>query len=438
MRHIFSLLAMCLCIAMTLNFSMAHAQTNLAGNWHVQVENGHYGTLESLLLLEADGDIWLARTHSIALSISIDATDRINGLVSIGDGEPIPFETMLRPDGNFSTDIASGPFSGNWHFSKSEAASLERNYASLNGAMSAIMQQWFYDPRLLQDPAFVNFQAGFAEVVSNAQDDIDLVVGFQNVWDGALFSHFEILRPLNTMDGLLEEADEQAEDRPIARYEALNEDTALVTIDTFFGLAIEEQIDTVMNVAIQSEASNLIIDLRENPGGTTAAVPVGARLLQEPGVFGYFLGNSWWQQNDALPSLAELEARPFMNNRDRREMMGELVQTGLISARLEPKDPTFDGHVYVLISERSGSATEATVGMIKMADRATLVGETTAGRMLNSNFFPLPHDFTLRIPIADFYLSDGTRIDGIGVAPDVTVPDEDALNEALRLIDSRN
>ena len=405
--------------------SAATAQLPAEGTYTFTLSSAHYGTLQGQLSLEAS-DRGL-RAGNDQYAFTFDATG--TGTLTFADGRQHDAQLVNGAEGPVIM-TASGLLRGEWQLD-AQAPAPERDYPALAETMSEISTAWIYDPRLMQTPRFNTFQQGFNACVSTASDDAGLIYCFDRNWDGSLFSHYEILRPLNTMEGLLEEADAAAEDRPVARHEAVEPGIALVTIDSFFGIAIEAQIDAAMSAAIDSGAHSLIVDLRENGGGTAAAIPVAARILEERQVLGTFIANAWWRDNETLPGNELLEVRPVLNGRSQQEVMGELVTTGYTAASLDPAETVFDGDVYVLISERTASASEALVGMIKMSGRATLIGETTAGEMLSSNFFPLPSDFSLRLPVADFYLSDGTRIDGTGVAPDIEVAAEDALERAL-------
>jgi hypothetical protein len=406
--------------------SATQAQTVPPAGLHTyELNSAHYGMLAGQLTVLETATGFTARTPQYVLTF--DETGL--GDLQLSDGRSFVAH-WSSDDNTHQMQVTEGPLRGDWSFS-SMAEVPDRDYPALVTALRETTASWIYDPRLAQTPAFTTFLTELENCADTAEDDAGLIVCFDQNWDGSLFSHYEILRPLNTMDGLLEEADAAAEDRPVARFEEVEPGVALVTIDSFFGIAIEDQIDDAMNAAIQSGAHALIVDLRENGGGTAAALPVAARILDTQQVLGVFIANAWWHQNDALPAAELLEARPVLNGRDQNTLMGELVSTGYTAASLAPADTIFDGAVYVLISERTGSAAEALVGMIKMSGRATLIGETTAGEMLSSTFFPLPNEFSLRIPVADFYLSDGTRIDGVGVSPDIGVAAEQAMARAL-------
>ena len=94
----------------------------------------------------------------------------------------------------------------------------------------------------------------------------------------------------------------------------------------------------------------------------------------------------------------------------------------------------FDAKVYVLTSPFTASAAEGLAFGLKSAGRATLVGETTAGA---GNFAPagqrVNDRFAAIVPVGRSYdPRTGKGWEGVGVTPDIHVPAEKALVEALR------
>jgi hypothetical protein len=89
--------------------------------------------------------------------------------------------------------------------------------------------------------------------------------------------------------------------------------------------------------------------------------------------------------------------------------------------------------VYYLISHHTGSAAEHLALALKRTHRATLIGETTAGAGHYGGVVPIGDRFSAFIPVGRTYDPD-TNWDweGVGVAPDVAVPADGALDEALK------
>jgi hypothetical protein len=89
--------------------------------------------------------------------------------------------------------------------------------------------------------------------------------------------------------------------------------------------------------------------------------------------------------------------------------------------------------VYYLTSRRTASAAEHLALAFKRTHRATLVGETTRGAGHYGGVLPIGDRFAAFVPVGRTYDPDtGWDWEGKGVTPDVAVPTDDALAEALK------
>jgi C-terminal processing protease CtpA/Prc len=92
----------------------------------------------------------------------------------------------------------------------------------------------------------------------------------------------------------------------------------------------------------------------------------------------------------------------------------------------------FDSKVYVLTSAFTGSAAEHFALALKRTHRATLIGETTGGAGNYGGLRPLGDRFSVFVPVGRTFDADtGKGWEGTGVDPDVAVPADRALVEAL-------
>ena len=90
--------------------------------------------------------------------------------------------------------------------------------------------------------------------------------------------------------------------------------------------------------------------------------------------------------------------------------------------------------VYLLTSNRTVSAGEHFSLSMKRTHRATLIGETTRGAGHYGGISDLGHGYAAFIPIGRTFDPDtGEGWEGVGVEPDVAVPADKALDEALKL-----
>jgi C-terminal processing protease CtpA/Prc len=180
---------------------------------------------------------------------------------------------------------------------------------------------------------------------------------------------------------------------------------------------------------------NLIIDLRNNGGGTLDAAVVLARFLTgEPIDSGVYLTRKWFNTNDHYPSKNEISAFPYLM---------DLTYEGIQKINREPafrvvlpphQNPTFEGKVFVLTNGNTASTCEPVVDILKRKKVATVIGERTAGAMLSANFFRVNEEFSIFIPVADYLNEEGVRLDKKGVSPHIKTKSEEALNVALQLI----
>lgn len=139
------------------------------------------------------------------------------------------------------------------------------------------------------------------------------------------------------------------------------------------------------------DCRGLVIDLRGNPGGVIGtAMGVGGWLVDTPTPLGYI---------NAGGSTARLPALPRRVNDD-----GKLIAT-------------YAAPVAILIDSRSASTSEVFTSGLQQAGRAHVFGSRSAGMALPSLMHPLPNGDDLLYAVADLTAPDGSRLEGIGIAP---------------------
>lgn len=162
-------------------------------------------------------------------------------------------------------------------------------------------------------------------------------------------------------------------------------------------------------LAFVANAPSLIIDLRDNGGGS-------------PSMVGYLV-----QQFVAEPGRI---ANRFRSRRGPDRLELSPVAPG--------QPPRVDAPLFILVSGRTGSAAEALAYTLQAAGRATVVGERTGGAANPGSIHRTADG--LRI-----FISGGTPVnpitaanwEGVGVAPDIAVPQADALRTAhLRALEA--
>jgi carboxyl-terminal processing protease len=140
----------------------------------------------------------------------------------------------------------------------------------------------------------------------------------------------------------------------------------------------------------------MVLDLRGNTGGIAALVM---------GVSGFFV-------NEQV-SLGSMSTRAgtlqYMVNPRRSNRRGEVLTP-------------FAGPVAILVDPGSASTSEIFAKGMHDIGRARLFGDTTAGQALPASLTRLPDGDLLLHVIADFHSPNGTRLEALGVIPDVVLP----------------
>ena len=171
-----------------------------------------------------------------------------------------------------------------------------------------------------------------------------------------------------------------------------------------FNLYDKDDVDSIMSKVKKFKA--LILDLRGNGGGYVVMLE---RLV----------GNLF----DHDIKIADLKGR--------KEMKPSIAKT-------RGKD-IFTGKIVVLIDSESGSAAEVFAGLMQLEKRATVIGDRSSGKVMQSRVYPREVGidtvafFGTNITNADLIMSNGKSLEKVGV-----IPDEVALPTAADLAAGRD
>jgi tetratricopeptide (TPR) repeat protein len=151
-----------------------------------------------------------------------------------------------------------------------------------------------------------------------------------------------------------------------------------------------------------SNANAIIIDLRENGGGSGDYL--SSYFLKYPTQL-----NSWYSRED--DSLTEFWT---------------FKEIGV--------ERLTDVPVFLLTSQRTFSAAESFAYDMKVRKRAIIIGDSTKGGAHSVDLFKIDNQFEIYIPTARAINPvTGTNWEGTGVIPDIIVPSEFALDTAIVL-----
>ncbi|MPZ24133.1 MAG: PDZ domain-containing protein [Dehalococcoidia bacterium] len=175
------------------------------------------------------------------------------------------------------------------------------------------------------------------------------------------------------------------------------DDIAYLRIEQFVGTAASD-VARILEEVAASGYQGLIVDVRSNPGGlVSATVEITDMLLNDGQIF--------------REVTREDEEQIF--NASEGDLSGGLP-------------------VVVLVNGNSASGAEVFAAALQQNDRGYVIGETTFGKGTVNILRPLPDGGGLYVSVAEWFTPDGSRIDTVGIQPDMVVTPTDDDIDNLR------
>ncbi len=153
-----------------------------------------------------------------------------------------------------------------------------------------------------------------------------------------------------------------------------------------FGKSVSQEFSKALENCRNAGMKGLVIDLRNNPGGTLdSAVEIADMLLPE----------------GEIVSIKDKHGREEVYKSDSK---------------------CLDVPISVIVNESSASASEVLSGALRDNKWATLVGKKTFGKGVVQSVIDLGDGSGLSLTVAKYYTPSGVCIHGIGISPDMDVP----------------
>jgi hypothetical protein len=185
-------------------------------------------------------------------------------------------------------------------------------------------------------------------------------------------------------------------------------------------------------LAVHRNAKALIIDARDNGGGGLDEMNLIFReIFAEPTTL---------VTMDIRQAVEEKRGTPFGEDPTLRKVSGPatIVRREHFVTPAGIPSPLRDAKVYLLTSKNTFSAAEHLSLSLKRTGRAVLVGEATGGGAHFGGMIPMGKGYAAFIPVGRTFDPDtGQSWEGVGVKPDVEVPADQALIEALRRVGAK-
>jgi len=314
---------------------------------------------------------------------------------------------------------------------------LNQKLVKVSDSISQLMANYLYNPKELDEVAYLKLEKEIQKLAKTVDSREAFIEGFNQLWSDGPFSHVRLAKTEKPAEEIAEFIDSlRVGDHGVS----LNWEgkTAILTITTMTGVDTKERVSEAYREIDENKAETLIIDIRNNTGGTFAGIPLMGHLMAKPIDVGMFVSRRWWKKATEIPNIEDVQGLEPWEGWSLKTFWHDVQEQPLTRVRFKPMSPHFDGYVYVLISNKTASAAEFTVDAMAHLNNVTIIGETTAGEMLSQKMFDLPYGFQLSLPIAEYYSTRIGRIEGKGVEPDIAIDQSVALEVAMSLINGED
>jgi carboxyl-terminal processing protease len=190
----------------------------------------------------------------------------------------------------------------------------------------------------------------------------------------------------------------------------VNSNVAYVRIAQFQETAAESVAKEIAALSAQAQLRLLVLDLRSSPGGLLhSCVATAALFLPE----------------NAL--ILRTDGRDADSRREFRAVGADYLRRGQIDPKPLLPVSIRDIPIAVLIDRGTASGSEFVAAALRDHQRATIFGQHSFGRGLVQTIYPLHPSGAVRMTTARYYSPSGGQIEGVGIKPDVVVPDDVAM-----------
>jgi carboxyl-terminal processing protease len=172
----------------------------------------------------------------------------------------------------------------------------------------------------------------------------------------------------------------------------------------------------------EMQCDRLIVDLRGNTGGGIGCLRLMSLLCDDRRGVGYSLGR------DAIKSGRTKEQLPVFDRIPASKwgvlpLFVKFARAGRSVAVFSEAlgNRRHHGRTAILVNEHSASAAEMVAAFASENQLATIVGTTTAGRVVAGSGLKVGHGYRVALPVAVYRTWRGTNLEGRGVTPDVAV-----------------
>lgn len=181
---------------------------------------------------------------------------------------------------------------------------------------------------------------------------------------------------------------------PTISYEMLEGNTGYLKIAEFDTVTVQQFEDAIVQLQ-ELGMEGLIVDVRDNPGGTLDSVC------------------------DILDALLPEGLIVSIEDKD-----------GYQETYMSDEERIYEGELVVLVNGNSASASEIFAGTLQDYELGTVIGTTTYGKGVVQRTYLLEDGSAIKFTAEKYYTAKGQDIDGNGITPDLFVEEEENSENA--------
>jgi C-terminal processing protease CtpA/Prc len=200
----------------------------------------------------------------------------------------------------------------------------------------------------------------------------------------------------------------------------LDSQVGYVRISMFPGVLGMDVARDMSRAVAELGSERLIVDLRGNTGGGIGCLRLMSLLCADRRGVGYSVGRKLARAGYDKNRLPQFDRIPV----SKLQVLPLIVKFGLAGRSVAVFTEALGvqrhhGHVAMLVNEHSASAAEMVAAFASEYQLATLVGTTTAGRLVATSAFKVGFGYRLVMPVATYFTWQGTNLEGRGLQPTV-------------------
>jgi hypothetical protein len=316
----------------------------------------------------------------------------------------------------------------NFGYSRSQTMP-EQAITQLTQSIYHQFHQYYYQPNQLQKirSILTDFE------LSMKKGDIketDYIRAFNTLWSNQDISHIQLQKTHRTSEQIYHYVEHLNVGKNGSTL-SYSGDTAILTISTMMGRDNESQIQQFMNEVIENDTSDLVIDLRGNKGGAFVVKTLLPYFFEHTTLVGAFVSKQWFIEQKKLPTIEDIAIAPTYLGNSLMAFWEHIQHVAVSRVSISPAPKLYRNNVYVLINEQTESAAEMTAAALAQLENVTLVGQSSAGKMLSQKMYDVAPGLQLSLPIATYIDHSMQPIEGKGVPPNTEVNSDQALRWTL-------